>query len=89
MDGNRRLWLMLLLLSGCTMAGPGAPKFVAGPLQPNNCGTPYEFKPCRKSAAVAVRQVRPRPTVTIEEVDPARDRIMNTKSPDGLSNDQY
>ena len=66
MDGKRGFWLILLLLSGCTMAEQEPPQYVARPLQPNNCGTPYEFKPCRRSAPVAVGQVRPRPTVTIE-----------------------
>jgi hypothetical protein len=86
MDAKGKIWLILLLLCGCTEAAPGAPEFVAGPLQPNNCGTPYQFKPCARSAAGTARLARP--TVTIEEVDDAGDRIINTRlpqSPDGGS----
>jgi hypothetical protein len=61
---NQMLWLMPLLVTACTMAGRHGAGVTARPLQPANCGTPNEFKPCGRTPAFAVRQVKP--TVTME-----------------------
>ena len=55
--------MISLLVSGCiTSSG-----YVPTGLQPNNCGTPYQFKDCRVNSRVGA--VRPsRPLVVVEEV---------------------
>jgi hypothetical protein len=55
----RRLWACLaaLFVSGCLMTGQSA--FVPGPLQPDNCGTPYEFGRCGGSPKPAAAAKQP------------------------------
>lgn len=64
------LWVISLLVSGCTITGPG---YVTTGLQPNNCGTLDQFKNCTRNSRVGV--VRPaRPLVVVEElIEPARE----------------
>jgi len=63
MHGINALWVIALFVSGCT--GPG---YVATGLQPDNCGTPYQFKDCGSGSHV-VGAVRPaRPVVVVEEL---------------------
>jgi len=73
MRGTSALWVISLFLSGCTIDSPG---YVTTGLQPNNCGTPYQFKPCRGGGS-HVNAAQPpraqavwpsRPLVVIEEV---------------------
>ena len=81
MGGNKTLWVIPLLVSACTSASPVA--LNRQPLQPNNCGTPGEFKPCGRSHAVAAGQSRP--LVVMEVLDgsaalpatPASDDLLN------------
>jgi hypothetical protein len=63
-----------LFVSGCTIASPGYETvFTPGPLQPNNCGTPYQFKRCGGGSRVGVAQPS-RPLVVIEDLTgPARE----------------
>ena len=88
MGGNKTLWVIPLLVSACTSASPVA--LNRQPLQPNNCGTPGEFKPCGHSHAVAAGQSRSmagqsRPMVVMEVLDgsaalpatPASDDLLN------------
>jgi hypothetical protein len=58
------LWVMSLLVSGC-ITSPG---YVTKGLQPNNCGTPYQFKDCGSSSRIGA--VRPsKPLVVVEELN--------------------
>jgi hypothetical protein len=59
-------WLIPLLLAGCSMEGLSDSAYVPGPLQPGNCGTPYQFKPCNASHGVLAGRQQPKPTVTVE-----------------------
>jgi hypothetical protein len=43
MRGTSTLRVIPLFVMGCTIASSG---YVTTGLQPNNCGTPYKFKPC-------------------------------------------
>jgi hypothetical protein len=45
---------MPLFVMGCTIANP--PGYVTTGLQPNNCGTPYQFKPCGGGGHVSAAQ---------------------------------
>jgi len=64
------LCVMSLLVSACTITSPSLGYGLVsatGPLQPDNCGTPYQFKDCRSGPHVdAVRPLRPE--VVIEEL---------------------
>jgi len=88
------LWLIPLLVSGCAMTGEHNPQFVAGPLQPNNCGTPYEFKPCGRLASGPVQGVKPRVTIeelagtTAEEVTPGSTDLRSPTTP-AISQNRY
>jgi hypothetical protein len=77
MSGRPIFWLVLLPLAGCsvpdlTVGGHHySTTFIPGPLQPNNCGTPYESKDCGGSHIVAVTGFKPmvfNPMVVIEEL---------------------
>jgi hypothetical protein len=60
-------WLIIpLLLAGCSMEGPSDSAYVPGPLQPGNCGTPDQFKPCIASRGLLAGRQQPKPTVTVE-----------------------
>jgi hypothetical protein len=69
MGGNKTLWVIPLLLSACTSASPMA--WNRQPLQPNNCGTPDEFKPCARSHAVGARQSKPMVVIEVLGGSPA------------------
>lgn len=58
-------WLIPLALAGCSMTGLSDTAYAPGPLQPNNCGTPDQFKPCIFSRGVLAAG-QPKPTVTVE-----------------------
>ena len=59
-------WLIPLLLAGCSMNGLSDSAYVPGPLQPGNCGTPDQFKPCVTSRGLLAGRQQPKPTVTVE-----------------------
>ena len=59
------LWLIPLLLTGCAVVDSGDPSHVAAPLQPNNCGTPDQFKPCARPRGMAIKQVKPEVTIEV------------------------
>jgi hypothetical protein len=67
MRGKAIVWLISLLLMGCAVADAGNSRYVVLPLQPNNCGTPDQFKPCVRPRGVGIGVVKP--TVAIQVLD--------------------
>ena len=63
-----RLAITFLMLSGLVVTGSalaqpsGAAKSGTVALSPNNCGTPYEAKPCGGKAAVTKTSAKPAPS---------------------------
>ena len=68
MRGTDALWVIWLFVSGCTIISPALDTtYTPGPLQPNNCGTPVQFKGCGSSSRMGAVQPS-RPLVVIEEL---------------------
>jgi hypothetical protein len=68
----------LLFVSGCG----ASPDYVATGLQPNNCGTPYQFKRCNSSSIFSAARPQ-RPVVVVQELNgPAQETP--TPGPDDL-----
>ena len=65
MRGKAILWLIPLFLTGCAATDAGGTPYAAGPLQPDNCGTPDRYKPCVRPHGVAIRQVKPEVTIEV------------------------
>jgi hypothetical protein len=68
-------WIVILCLSGCGLTtGPDGAfqtryaKYVPGPPQPGNCGTPDRYKVCPPHPGPRAAVTRARAYVTIEEV---------------------
>jgi hypothetical protein len=63
----RYLPIILLCLSGCAVP---LPAYVASPLQPDNCGTPEQFKRCLIPHQFVFNGLPPRPAIIIDPLPP-------------------